>query len=362
VSAAALVVIVAGLRAAQSLIIPFLVSAFLAILCVRPVNWLQRHRVPTVAAVLLVVVTTVLGFAVAGAIVGGSLNEFVEAAPRYQRKLESLVSASVLWIDQHLEVANLDVPPIDAASSVKILSGGLKGLAGALKGLASAVSNVLFVTLMLIFILLEATGIPIKMQVAFGRRKVDFSRFAKIVDEVQRYLAIKTGLSLVTGVLLGLWTSVLGLDFAVVWGLLVFLLNYVPTIGSIVAALPPTVLCLAQLGPGRALLVLVGFLFVNVVIGNLIEPHLMGRKLGLSTLVVFLSLVFWGWIWGPIGMLLSVPLTMIVKILLENSRDLGWVAVMLDTGKAAAQRLNTMDDDGELESTTSKEDPATDRA
>jgi len=130
----------------------------------------------------------------------------------------------------------------------------------------------------------------------------------------------------------------------VVWVLLAFLLNYVPNIGSIVAAIPAVLLGLIQGGVGYALLVAVGFVVVNLVIGNFIDPFLMGRTVGLSTLVVFLSLVFWGWMWGSIGMLLSVPLTMMIKILLDNTDDLQWVAVMLDSKmldskKGAASRL-----------------------
>ena len=133
--------------------------------------------------------------------------------------------------------------------------------------------------------------------------------------------------------------AAMGLAFPMVWGLLAFLLNCVPSIGAIIAAIPAVLFALVQHGPGSALVVAIGYIVVNTAIGSLLEPHLIGRTLGLSTLVVFLSLVFWGWVWGPLGMLLSVPLTMIVKIFLENSEDLRWVAVMLDSGRAAAARL-----------------------
>ncbi len=125
---------------------------------------------------------------------------------------------------------------------------------------------------------------------------------------------------------------IIGVDFPLLWGMLAFLLNYVPTLGSIIAAVPPVLLAIVQLGPGHALATALVFVGVNVVLGNFVEPHFMGRRLGLSTLVVFLSLVFWGWVWGPVGMLLSVPLTMIVKIMLENTEDLRWVAVLLGAG------------------------------
>ena len=120
------------------------------------------------------------------------------------------------------------------------------------------------------------------------------------------------------------------MDFPFLWGVLAFLLNYIPTLGSIIAAVPPTCVALLQLGVGPALATVAVFVVVNVLLGSLAEPHFLDRRLGLSTLVVFTSLVFWGWVWGPVGMLLSVPLTMILKIMFENTEGLQWVAVLLD--------------------------------
>jgi AI-2 transport protein TqsA len=124
--------------------------------------------------------------------------------------------------------------------------------------------------------------------------------------------------------------SLIGVDFAPTWGLLAFLLNFIPNIGSIIAAVPAILLALIQLGLPSALLTLLGYLVVNITIGNFLEPRVMGRSLGLSTLVVFLSLLFWGWVLGPIGMVLSVPLTMIAKIALAANEDTRWLAVLLE--------------------------------
>ncbi len=154
---------------------------------------------------------------------------------------------------------------------------------------------------------------------------------AKVISEVQTYLGIKTVVSLATGLVLGAWAWVWGLDFPVLLGLVAFVLNYVPTVGSIIAAVPAILLSLILVGTvGHALGVTLGYVVVNTLFGNILEPNLMGRRLGLSTLVVILSLLFWGWTWGPIGALLSVPLTVVVKIWMENTHDLKWVAILLD--------------------------------
>ncbi|HSG63786.1 MAG TPA: AI-2E family transporter, partial [Gammaproteobacteria bacterium] len=140
---------------------------------------------------------------------------------------------------------------------------------------------------------------------------------------------------LVTGALAGSLCALVGLDFPVLWGLLAFLFNYVPTIGSLIAAIPPIALALVQFGAVQSAVIGIGYLVLNVTIGGLLEPRIMGRGLGLSTLVVFLSLVFWGWVLGPVGMLLSVPLTMTAKIALESGERTAPIAILL--GSADAQ-------------------------
>ncbi|MBA7685918.1 AI-2 transport protein TqsA [subsurface metagenome] len=148
-------------------------------------------------------------------------------------------------------------------------------------------------------------------------------------------MAIKTLVSLATGVLVTIWIAIIGVDYPLLWGLLAFALNYVPNIGSIIAAIPVVLLATIQLGIIQAVAVAIGYLAVNLVMGNVIEPRFMGRGLGLSTLVVFLSLIFWGWILGPVGMLLSVPLTITAKIALDSSEETRWIGVLLGPQRAA---------------------------
>jgi len=169
------------------------------------------------------------------------------------------------------------------------------------------------------------------------------SQAKKITDAVNNYLAIKTLVSLGTGVVVAIWVWALGIDFPVIWGLLAFLLNFIPNLGSIISAVPPMLLGYIQFGIGRALLVGAGYGVVNLLFGNIVEPKFMGRKLGLSTLVVFLSLVFWGWVWGPVGILLSVPMTMVVKIALESRPSTHWISILLDSEASLTQeaRNNT---------------------
>jgi len=326
---ASFMIVVAGLKAAANVILPFLIAIFLAILTLPLLNWLQAKSVPKILAVLITLlfalgVLTGLVF-----LVGESIKDFTAEAPKYRARLEGLFGNVITWLQgRGIEVSR------ELLSEIVDPGRALDLATGTLQGVARVLSNVLLVFLIIVFILVEAAGFPAKLQAAFGQRESS-ERFEKIQLEIQRYLATKTVISLATGLLVGVAMAIIGVDFAILWGSLAFLLNYIPNLGSIIAAVPPVFLALLQLGPGHAIAVAIVFAAINVTFGNLVEPYLMGRRLGLSTLVVFLSLVFWGWVWGPLGMLLSVPLTMIVKILLENTEDLRWVAVLLDAGAPA---------------------------
>jgi AI-2 transport protein TqsA len=341
---ACLVVVIAGLKAAEAILIPLLLALLLAILCTPAVYWLRAHRVPTVLAVLLVVVA-VLGVATGlGALVGGSVTGFIEAAPRYQERVNSVGESIGDWLQRWgVDTSRLHASDVfQPGALVRFLGGGLTALLATL-------SNTFVVVLILVFMLLEAVSLPTKMRAAMGSPDADLQRFTKAAREIQKYLGLKTAISAVTGLLIGSWVAILGLDFALTWGFLAFLLNFIPNIGSIIAAIPAVLLALVQLGLAKAILVAVGFLVVNVALGNVVEPQLMGRTLGMSTLAIFLSLVFWGWLWGPVGMFLSVPLTMILKIGMENSRDLKPIAVLLDSAAATAARLQEEEDDALVE-------------
>jgi predicted PurR-regulated permease PerM len=187
-----------------------------------------------------------------------------------------------------------------------------------LSEIADLLSNTFLVLLMTIFVLFEAMVLPAKIRAALGDPEADLSQGIRVVGRIKAYVVIKTSTSLATGIIIGGALQLLGVDFALLWGLLAFLFNFIPNIGSIIAAIPAIILALLQAGPTGALATAVVFIVVNMVIGSLLEPKIMGERMNLSPLVVFFSLVFWGWLWGPIGMLLSVPLTMTIRIMLEG--------------------------------------------
>ncbi len=324
VTAASFVVVVAGLRAAAGIVVPFLLALFVAIICAPPLLALVERGVPRWLALSIVITGVVVLFSVLGIMLGSSVNDFTANLPSYEVRLRQLLDAAVV----RLGAFGLDEPVKDVRALIN--PGALLNLVRTLvSALGGALTNAVFILLTTVFILLEAASFQGKLSALTANPEASLARFELMLSNVRRYLAIKTLTSLVTGVLVGVGLELVGVDFAFLWGLLAFLLNFVPSIGSIIAAVPGILQALVQLGWNPAVFVAAIYLGVNLGIGNGIEPRVMGRSVGLSTLVVFASLVFWGWVLGPVGMLLSVPLTMALKIALESDPATHGVAVVL---------------------------------
>lgn len=322
---ASLIVVIAGVRAADTIIIPILLAVFIAVLSLPLLYGLQQWGLPRILAVVATVLADIAILSAVGFLVVRSVDEFTGQLPGYQANLEQATSSVVQWISERggpIEAADF----LDAERVV-----GLVG--GAVTRVAAVLQNALLVILITVFILFEATSLPTKLRLAFGEGGDRFDRWTRTAQDVQHYLGIKTVVGVVKGVLTGFLVAFFDIDFPVFWALSAFVLHYIPSIGSIVAAIPPVLIALVQFGPGSAAGVALGYLVIDTVLGNLLEPTLMGRRFGLSVLVVFMSLLFWGWVWGPVGMLLSVPLTIIVKIILANTEDLRWLAILLGTGQ-----------------------------
>jgi AI-2 transport protein TqsA len=325
ISTASFVLIVAGMSAAASLINPFLLAVFLATLCSPPLHWLQHRGVPNGLAVSAIVLGLLIVASLLMVFVGRSLNTLAQQLPMYQARLTDLMARVFAWLDaQGLDISKS--PLSDYVTPRTIMSMVSYGLS-TMRGLFT---NIFLILLTVFFILLEASGFPRKLKAAFPDPERTLGHFKTIMASINRYMGFKALFSLATGVTIWILLTVIGVEFAATWGLLAFLLNFIPNIGSIIAAIPAILWALVQLGLPSALLTLIVYAAVNVVIGNFLEPRFVGHKLGLSTLVVFLSLIFWGWVLGPVGMVLSVPLTMIFKIALATSEETRWIALMLE--------------------------------
>lgn len=323
---AAIVISLAGIKIAAPIVVPFLLSLFVAIICNPAINFLSDRKVPRGIAITLVIFFIFSLFIVLGGIIGSSVTGFRAALPSYEAQLSTELEWVISWMESHN--VSLSMNEIRAYFDPSKVMGLVTTT---LSGFSSVLGNVFLLLLTVVFMLSEGQGFAKKLHVAFDDSVETEKRMNHFLDMVNRYMAIKTMISLATGLIIGVVLWLMGVDFFVLWALLAFLLNYIPNIGSIIAAVPAVILTFLQLGMIPASFVIGLFVAVNMIMGSVVEPKFMGRSLGLSTLVVFLSLIFWGWLLGMVGMLLSVPLTMIFKIALENSSDGRWFAILLSS-------------------------------
>lgn len=332
---AAVVIIIYGMQAAKVILVPFVIAVFLALITVRPMLWLQEKRVPSILAALLIVTMIMFILAVVGMTLGTSIADFTAAIPKYQEGLDKIIDGFVQFIARNLK----DGQSIASLRDMVDPGWAMGLVANLLNALKDVLTNVFLIIFTMIFILLEASSVQTKVEAAFGRTENSIEGPRLFLQNLGRYLGIKTIVSTATGLCAGLLTWSIGLDFPLLWAMLAFLLNYVPTIGSIIAAVPAVLLALVQYGGPEAGATAIGFVAINVVFGNFVEPRLMGYGVGISPLVVFLGLVFWGWVFGPVGMLLSVPLTMTLKLPLESDERTRWIAILLGSERDAGYAL-----------------------
>ena len=312
--------------AAKSIILPILLALFVSIICAQPIIWLEKKKVPYGLAVLIVLLILGLIFLSFGGIIGNSFANFSKDAPKYEENLRNTAESMISYLNA--KGANIDSSQLMAMIDPgKILS----FTAGAVGEIGQIMSESFIIMLVTIFMLLEVKSFLHKAAIIEKIHGNSLAFLDKIGASIRHYLSIKTVISLLTGVFVWIWLLVIGVDYAILWGVIAFLLNYIPNIGSIIAALPTMLLALVQLGVGGMVWTGVGYLVVNMVMGNVVEPKIMGKGLGLSTLVVFLSLIIWGYVFGSVGMFLSVPLTMTIKVILEQNKSTQWISILLGT-------------------------------
>jgi len=333
VIAAASIIIIGGLVAARAIITPLILAIFVSIICAEPVGWLTKKKVPKALAIFLVLSGLIALVGVVGLLLGSSFNQFSKNIPLYTANLNIILETTLL---------NLRLPEnflsIDFIRETFDVSRIFGLTAGAIGQVISLLSNSIIILLVTIFILDEAAsfGIKAKLIEKVTGKPLDFLNDFR--HDVKRYLMLKTAISFATGFFIAIYLMIIDVDFPLLWGVIAFFLNFIPNIGSIVAAIPPTLLAFVQFGLSGAILCASGFLVINMVIGNYYDPRILGKGLSLSPLVVFVSLIFWGAILGIIGMFLAVPLTLVLKIWFDQEEGTKWISILLGSEKDAKKR------------------------
>jgi AI-2 transport protein TqsA len=314
-SLAAVVVVIGGIKAAATFVVPLFVAIFLAFLLSPTVRMLMKFGLPKWASVLLVAVVMVAAGLFTTVTLGNSLVQFSRQLPGYVARVGDLERELYIWLDRMGFNIDLQGSALDQNLAPERLMNALLDLLNAVRGLFT---NGIIILVLVVFFLLETGEGRRRLTRAFGTDSPLPANLEQYAERLKAYVKVKTWMSLGTGLVVGLSLWALGVDFAVLWGVLAFLLNYVPVIGSLIAAVPPVVLALLEYGVGRAVLVSVIIIVVNNVFSNFIEPRLMGEEFGMPAWIIFAAFLFWAWVLGPVGMLLAVPLTVAIKLTLES--------------------------------------------
>ena len=362
-TAAAVVILVTGLKLGQAFFVPVLLAGFIATVSFPITSWLRKRRVPMPISVLLTVLVD-FAFMTGVVIIVITLTGDLESKwqdryyPAMNTKIEEVRETAVGVLE------NLKVPDarktVDNYATIKIPAQIGKNFDPFDLGKDVAVrvlgflGSTLLILILTVFMLSEARMFGRRVNAILEARGPNLDRLMNSTADIQRYLAMKTVVSLATGVLAGFLCWAAGLDFYILWGILAFALNFIPVLGSIIAGIPPFILAFLVDGGPSALAVGVGYISINIFLGNFLEPMLMGRRFGLSTLVVIISVLFWGFVWGPVGMFLAVPLTMVLKVMLDNSDELRWIAVAI-TKEKPGSILDLHDLDGSLDQLSSRD-------
>jgi len=328
-----IVVFIGGvvLRLAKPVLFPFFLAVFLSFVLAPLLNFLTRLKIPRTVSIIFILILTFFILYLLGSLFYTSGKAFASAIPEYSQKVNTILAS----LQGKFKLSQEEWQPIDLVKQLDLgKMGGI--LLDSLGPFLSFLTNLFLILIFLIFILAGKGQVIPKIEQSFNvERASKFSQVLQNIDsQVQRYLAIKTVVSFFTGVFTVIVLMLFGVDFAIVFGFLTFLLNYIPNIGSIIATAFPVVIAVFQFETiWPAFWILIILISVQMVMGNIVEPRLMGEGLGLSPLVVLFFLFFWGWLWGIPGMILAVPIAAVIKIVCSNIPELQFIAVFMSRGK-----------------------------
>ncbi len=325
---ASVIIVLAGIKSASEIIVPFLLSLFLAIILSPAYNFFRKKGIPDFISLIFVIGIFGIFLGLVAKLLGSSAYDFRANIDFYSQQLSTQFHSLQIFTNK----LGIELPIDELSSSINSKQAMLFAT-GILQSMGSMLSNGFIVLFTLIFMLLESNSFVYKVSYANG-----ITHMEEILNKIKEYMVLKAIISLFTGFIIWIALSIIGTDYAFLWAVLAFLLNFIPNIGSIIAAIPVVLLTLVQLGVVSASIVGLVYVVVNIIIGSVIEPKVMGKGLGLSSLVVFLSLIFWGWLLGTVGMLLSIPLTIMAKIVLDANENTKWIAMLLGTGEYSLEK------------------------
>jgi len=325
---ASVVIVLAGAKSASEILVPFLLSLFIAIILSPSYNFLNKKGLPSAISLTIVISVFIVFLILVVKLIGSSVHEFSANIDFYNQQLLHIFSKFTDFVkSMGIEIDYEAIGNIINTKQIMNFSTVI------IKSIGSIFADGFVILLTVIFMISESKYFIYKLEYASSENEA-VNHIEEIFNRIKAYMVLKAVISILTGFIIWIALTIVGTDYAFLWAVLAFILNFIPNIGSIIAAVPAVLLTLVQLGTVSALIVSGIYVVVNIIIGSVIEPKVMGKGLGLSTLVVFLSLIFWGWLFGIVGMLLSIPLTIMAKIIFNANDNTRWIAVFLGTGES----------------------------
>ncbi len=330
--AACAVIVIIGMKLGAAVVAP-VILAFVVTVAISPfMEWLRRKGLSTTTAYVVTLVVTALAGLFIIIALSASLASFALGLPEYADEMQPFWDSAVKFFDK----LGIDLESLFSLKEVdpKAVVDAVVTIVGSLTDLLSALG---LVALIAAFMLIESTSIPRKIKAGMAGRAL--GAVSQLTTELRQFVKVTALLGAVAAILETVLLLALGVPNAILWGILSFFFSFIPYVGFLLALIPPTLLALVTGGWAPALIVLVGYVIINTVSDNIVKPHMMGSETDLSALAVFLSLVLWGWVLGPLGALLAVPVTLIVKrLILDVYPEWQWAAVLLGSAPEDAEK------------------------
>ncbi len=321
---AVFVVIIAGLKIASEIVIILLLAIFISSLLSAFLAFLTKKRIPKLISYILLGILFLISSLLVTYLVNTSLTNFVNALPLYENKIKELTLLTFSYMESYN--ININKNEVLKLMDFNYLFTFTKEI---ISNLGVILSKLLLITIGVAFILSESKLFNKKLKLIFKNDTQKLVSFNLFSHNLQKYFAVKTFTSFLTGVFIYVVLLYFGIQYALLWAFVAFIFNFIPVVGSIVASLPAILISLVAGNIEATVWLIVIYVIINISISNILEPKFMGTHLNLSPMIIFFSLIFWGWVLGIVGMFLAVPITMTIKIAFESSENTKWIGILL---------------------------------
>lgn len=318
------VIIIAGIKMASEIVIILFLSIFIASIFSTLLRFLEKRHFPKILAYFFVLSVFLIFTLLMAYIINISLKDFASNLPLYEEKLQGLIVQTISFVEEYGFI--VDKNTILETLNLSSFFGFTTNIIGSI---GTFLSKFLLIIIGVAFILAESKSFETKLKVIFKYNAKKLDHFNLFSQNIQKYFLVKSTTSFLTGAIIAITLIFFGVDYPILWGVIAMLFNFVPVVGSIIAAIPAVLISLLNVDINTTIILIVFYVTINISISNIIEPKLMGKELGLSPLVIFFSLIFWGWILGIVGMFLAVPITMTLKIAFNSNTGTHWIAILM---------------------------------